>query len=79
MKKTGREMLLWDGSCIVHERFSEQELVKLKTRHPKAHVIAHPECPEALSDCRPAQQTFRAVVIGLGHARTRFAHAVGGV
>lgn len=47
-KKTGRDMVLWDGSCMVHERFSEQELVKLKVRHPKAHVIAHPECPEAL-------------------------------
>ncbi len=47
-KKTGRDMLLWNGSCIVHERFSEKELVNLKTRHPKAHVIAHPECPESL-------------------------------
>ena len=47
-RKTGRDMLLWDGSCMVHERFSERELVKLKTQHPKAHVIAHPECPEAL-------------------------------
>jgi len=44
-KKLGREMLLWNGSCIVHERFSEQELVKLKVRHPEAFVIAHPECP----------------------------------
>jgi len=43
--KTGRDMLLWDGTCQVHEQFSEKELVKLKTRHPKAHVIAHPECP----------------------------------
>lgn len=47
-KKTGRNMVLWDGSCIVHERFSEKELVKLKTRHPQAYVIAHPECPEPL-------------------------------
>ena len=47
-KKTGRNMLLWDGSCMVHERFSERELVKLKTAHPAAHIIAHPECPEAL-------------------------------
>ncbi len=47
-KKLGREMLCWDGTCMVHERFSEQELVKLKTRHEEAHVIAHPECPEAL-------------------------------
>ncbi len=47
-KVTGREMILWHGSCIVHEQFSEKELVKLKTNHPNAHVIAHPECPEAL-------------------------------
>jgi quinolinate synthase len=47
-KKTGRDMLLWHGSCMVHERFSEQELVKLKTRHPQAHIIAHPECPGEL-------------------------------
>ncbi|MEI7669848.1 MAG: quinolinate synthase NadA, partial [Pseudomonadota bacterium] len=48
IKKTGRDMVLWNGSCMVHERFSEKELVKLKVRHPDAHVIAHPECPEAL-------------------------------
>ncbi len=47
-KKTGRDMLLWDGSCMVHERFSERELIKLKTAYPKALTIAHPECPEAL-------------------------------
>jgi len=47
-KKTGRDMLLWNGTCMVHERFSEQELIKLKTRHPEAVVIAHPECPEHL-------------------------------
>lgn len=47
-KKTGRNMLLWDGSCIVHERFSEKELVNLIARHPGAKVIAHPECPETL-------------------------------
>lgn len=47
-KKTGREMLLWNGACMVHERFSEEALVKLRERHPNAHIIAHPECPEAL-------------------------------
>ncbi len=47
-KKTGRDMLLWDGSCMVHERFSERELIKLKVAHPGAKIIAHPECPEAL-------------------------------
>ncbi len=47
-KTLNREMILWQGSCIVHEQFSEKELVKLKTNHPKALVIAHPECTEAL-------------------------------
>ncbi len=47
-KKTGRDMLLWDGACIVHEQFSEKELVVLKNRHPNALVIAHPECPDSL-------------------------------
>lgn len=43
---TGREMLLWDGSCIVHELFSEKQIVRLKARHPGAPVLAHPECEE---------------------------------
>jgi quinolinate synthase len=47
-KKTGRKMTLWPGSCIVHEQFSEKELVKLKRRHPAALVAAHPECPESV-------------------------------
>lgn len=47
-KTTGRKMILWNGSCIVHEQFSEKELVKLITNHPNAKVIAHPECPESL-------------------------------
>ena len=45
VRKTGRDMVLWNGSCMVHERFSEKELVKLKTRYPDAYIIAHPECP----------------------------------
>lgn len=48
IRKTGRDMLLWQGTCMVHEQFSEKELVKLKTRYPDAHIIAHPECPEHL-------------------------------
>jgi len=47
-KITGRNMLLWDGSCIVHETFSEKEIVKLKVRNSDAKVIAHPECPESI-------------------------------
>ncbi len=46
IKKTGRDMVLWNGSCIVHETFSEKKLVQLKVRHKDALVVAHPECPE---------------------------------
>lgn len=49
-RKTGREMLLWDGTCIVHERFSVTELLKLKALNPAAPVLAHPECPAAILD-----------------------------
>jgi len=47
-RKTGRDMLLWPGTCIVHEQFSERELVRLKAHHPDARIAAHPECPEAI-------------------------------
>ena len=50
IKKTGREMLLWNGSCMVHEIFSREKITKLKVRHPKAKVIAHPECEQAVLD-----------------------------
>ncbi|MEO6303398.1 MAG: quinolinate synthase NadA [Bacteroidia bacterium] len=46
-KKTGRDMVLWDGACMVHEIFSLEKLIKLKIQHPSAKVLAHPEC-EAL-------------------------------
>jgi quinolinate synthase len=46
VKKTGRDMVLWQGSCIVHETFSHRKLVDLKERNPKAKIIAHPECEE---------------------------------
>jgi quinolinate synthase len=46
IKKTGRDMLLWDGACMVHEIFSLEKITKLKIRHPKAKLIAHPECEE---------------------------------
>jgi quinolinate synthase len=47
-RKTGREMLLWDASCIVHETFSLRKLVQLQAEHPDAELIAHPECEEPL-------------------------------
>ncbi len=49
-RKTGRDMLLWPGVCIVHEAFSETELLKLKAKHPDAPVAAHPECPPYILD-----------------------------
>ncbi len=45
-ERTGREMTLWQGSCIVHETFSERKIIDLKIAHPKAKLIAHPECEE---------------------------------
>ena len=47
-KKTGRNMVLWNGACMVHEIFSQQKIVKLKNQHPEAKVIAHPECEEVV-------------------------------
>lgn len=45
-RKTGRKMVLWDGSCVVHEAFSIDKLVKLKLKYPDAEIIAHPESEE---------------------------------
>lgn len=49
-KKTGRNMVLWDGACMVHEIFSLEKLVKLKIQNPAAKIIAHPECEAAILD-----------------------------
>jgi quinolinate synthase len=47
-KKTGRNMVLWNGACMVHEIFSLEKITKLRVRHPNAKVIAHPECEEPI-------------------------------
>jgi quinolinate synthase len=47
-KKTGRNMLLWNGACMVHEIFSLEKITRLKIRHPNAKLIAHPECEDPL-------------------------------
>lgn len=47
-KKTGRNMVLWNGACMVHELFALEKIVRLKERHPDAQFIAHPECEEAV-------------------------------
>ena len=48
MKKTGRDMVLWDGSCMVHEIFSLEKIMKLKEKNPGAKLLAHPECEAPL-------------------------------
>lgn len=47
-RATGRDMLLWNGACMVHEIFSLEKIIRLKERHPEARIIAHPECEEAV-------------------------------
>ena len=48
VKKLGRSMVLWPGTCIVHDTFSERKLIGLKERHPGALVLAHPECDDVI-------------------------------
>jgi quinolinate synthase len=50
IKKTGRDMVLWNGACMVHEIFSQERIIKLKNRHPHAKFIAHPECEAHILD-----------------------------
>ena len=50
IKKTGRDMVLWDGACMVHEIFSLEKITKLKARNPNAKIIAHPECEQPVLD-----------------------------
>ncbi|MEW6056217.1 MAG: quinolinate synthase NadA [Bdellovibrionota bacterium] len=66
-KKLGREMILWQGSCMVHEIFSERKLERLKEQYPDAPVIAHPECEETV--------LRRADFIGSTSALLRFSQA----
>lgn len=50
MEKTGRDMLLWDGTCMVHEQFVQSKIENLKKENPDAVIIAHPECEEKVLD-----------------------------
>lgn len=65
-KKTGRDLLLWNGTCMVHEIFSHEKIVKLQIRHPEAKFIAHPECEAHLLD--------KADFIGSTSQMIRFTH-----
>lgn len=66
IEKTGRDMLLWDGSCMVHEIFSREKIVRLRQRHPEALLIAHPECETPVLEL--------ADFIGSTTALLKFAH-----
>ncbi|NEP10018.1 MAG: quinolinate synthase NadA [Symploca sp. SIO2C1] len=48
MEETGRDLVLWEGACMVHEIFSEKKIVQLKIENPQAEIIAHPECETAV-------------------------------
>lgn len=48
MKESGRQMIIWEGTCVVHDEFEFQEVLKLKEEHPLAKIIVHPECNEHL-------------------------------
>src|SRR2546423_5426892 len=61
-KKTGRDLVLWPGFCIVHEQFTERQLNKLKVRHPEAKLIAHPECEESVLEIADFVGSTRALV-----------------
>ncbi len=50
IKKTGRDMILWNGACMVHEIFSNEKITKLMLKHPEAKMIAHPECEAHILD-----------------------------
>ncbi|MDQ3018024.1 MAG: quinolinate synthase NadA [Bacteroidota bacterium] len=49
-KKTGRKLILWNGTCMVHEIFSHERIARLQIQHPQAKLIAHPECEDHLLD-----------------------------
>ena len=66
IKNTGRDMLLWDGTCIVHETFSERKIDRLKLENPNALLIAHPECEESILN--------QADFIGSTSALLKFSH-----
>nr|YP_009546152.1 quinolinate synthetase [Gloeochaete wittrockiana]ASQ40213.1 quinolinate synthetase [Gloeochaete wittrockiana] len=51
ISKTGRDLLLWPGSCLVHETFSEKRILELHIKYPDAEIIAHPECEESILKC----------------------------
>lgn len=89
IKKTGRDMLLWEGSCVVHETFSLRKLTQLQLEYPDAELIAHPECEEPILEkasfvgstsgllkyvqTSPSQKFIVATEVGIIHQMERHA------
>ncbi len=71
-RETGRDLLLWEGSCEVHEIFSEQAIAEMKQEWPEANVLVHPECPRAVRDLGDVigstKRLLEAVANGPSHA-----------
>ncbi|MDE6325537.1 MAG: quinolinate synthase NadA, partial [Duncaniella sp.] len=63
--ETGREMVLWDGACHVHEKFSLEKILELKKQHPEAEVLVHPECPAPV---RMVADRIGSTAVLLSHA-----------
>lgn len=61
-RKTGRNMVLWPGTCIVHEQFSAREITRLQDSHPGALVAAHPECPEGILEVSDHIGSTRSII-----------------
>jgi quinolinate synthase len=73
MQKTGRDMKLWQGTCIVHETFSQRKLIALKAEHPDAESIAHPECEApVLAMASFIGSTTRLLEYAVGSDKTKF-------
>jgi quinolinate synthase len=73
MEQTGRDMVLWQGSCMVHETFSEKKIVQLQTQYPEAEVIAHPECePPVLRHASYIGSTTALLNYSLKSPRSQF-------
>lgn len=71
-KQTGRNLVLWDGACMVHEIFSAEKIIKLKATHPEARFIAHPECEEIVLNMADFIGSTTAL---LNYTRTNAANA----
>jgi quinolinate synthase len=70
---TGRKMILWPGSCMVHEMFSIQDLIRAKRNNPAAIVLAHPECPQnilEITDVIGGTEKMRRYVMSVAEPKT---------